>query len=66
MSKIKEIRGLDNKAVVENIKTVRRELFNLKLKKGITGLEKPHGLKSRRKHLARLLTINNEQKRSES
>jgi large subunit ribosomal protein L29 len=59
MLKIAEIKKLDNSAVKQKISELRKELFDLRLQKNTTSVEKPHLLKGLKRDIARLLTVLN-------
>ena len=52
----KEVVKLDKKAIDGKVDSLKRELFNLKMQKATSGLEKPHKIKTLKKNIARLLT----------
>ncbi|GAB4404339.1 MAG: hypothetical protein OHK0056_00430 [Bacteriovoracaceae bacterium] len=55
----KDVQKMDKKAIDGKVDALRREMFNLKMQKATTGLEKPHQLKTLKKNIARLLTAAN-------
>jgi|TARA_Y100000768_G_scaffold369730_1_gene334900 large subunit ribosomal protein L29 len=57
MLKMSEISKLDGEAINQKVSELRRELFNLRLQKNTTNVEKPHLLKSLKRDIARLLTV---------
>ena len=57
MLKVSEIREWDVKSIDAKLADVRKELFNLRIQKGTSGVEKPHLFKTLKKDIARLLTI---------
>jgi len=59
MLKMSEINKLDSTAIVQKVAELRKELFNLKLQKNTTSVEKSHLLTSLKKDIARLLTVLN-------
>lgn len=59
MLKMSEIKKLDSSAIQQKINELRKELFDLKLQKNTTSLEKPHLLTSLKKDVAKLLTVLN-------
>lgn len=59
MLKISEISKLDSDAISQKVGELRKELFDLKLQKSTTNLEKTHSLKTVRRDIARLLTVLN-------
>ena len=66
LPKIAEIRDLSDEEVAEQIIAVKRELFELRLQKATSRLEKTHEVKHKKHRLAQLLTIEGERKRSEA
>ena len=60
MLPIAEVRKMDEKALLEKVATLKKDLFDMKLKKLTSGLEKPHLLKDSKKAIARCLTVLNE------
>ncbi len=55
--KAKEIRDLEDKELLEHIKTVRRDLFGIRFQHATGELENTAGLRSTKRDLARALTI---------
>jgi large subunit ribosomal protein L29 len=53
----KEIRDLSSSEIENKLRDTRAELLNLRLRKNTGQIEKPHLLRSLRKDIARLLTI---------
>lgn len=66
LPKIAEIRDLNDEEVAEQIIAVKRELFELRLQKATSRLEKTHEVKHKKHRLAQLLTIEGERKRAEA
>lgn len=60
MLNMKEISKLDGKAIEAKVSELRRELFDLRLQRSTTSVEKPHKLKEIRRDIARLLTAKNQ------
>lgn len=60
MLKLSEIKTMDKEVISKKIADCRSQLFNLKLQKCTTGLEKSHKLIEVKKDIARLKTILNE------
>ena len=54
--KYAEVKDLDAAAIDTKVSEMRREIFNMKMEKATSGLEKPHKLKVLKKNIARLLT----------
>ena len=57
MLSVSDIKAMDEAAILGKVDEARRELFNLKMDKRTSGLEKPHKLKNLKKDVARLLTV---------
>lgn len=57
--KFEDIKGWDAKQVDAKVSELRKELFNMKMAKSTSGLEKPHFIKIAKKNIARLLTAKN-------
>ncbi|HYF27331.1 MAG TPA: 50S ribosomal protein L29 [Baekduia sp.] len=55
--KAKEIRDLEDKELLEHIKTVRRDLFGIRFQHATGELENTAGLRTSKRDLARALTI---------
>lgn len=64
LPKIAEVRSLSDEEVAEQIIAVKRDLFELRLQKATSRLEKTHEFKHKKHRLAQLLTIEGERKRS--
>lgn len=64
MLKISEINKLDASAINSRVNELRRELFELKLQKNTTSIEKSHLLTELRRDIARLLTVLNNKEAS--
>jgi len=45
------------KALDGKVSDIRRELFNIRMQKTTSGVEKPHRLREAKKDIARLLTV---------
>lgn len=54
--KFTDAKNLDAKAIDQKVQDMRREIFNLKMQKSTSGLEKPHALKVLKKNIAKLMT----------
>jgi large subunit ribosomal protein L29 len=54
--KYAEVKDLDAAAIDTKVSEMKREIFNMKMEKATSGLEKPHNLKVLKKNIARLLT----------
>jgi large subunit ribosomal protein L29 len=59
MLKVSEIRKLDSAAIEQKVTELRRELFNIRLQKNTTSIEKSHLLTTLKRDIARLLTVLN-------
>jgi large subunit ribosomal protein L29 len=59
----KEIRDLSSDEITAKVRSTREELLQLRLRKQTGQVEKTDQLRSLRKDIARLLTIQNEKKR---
>ncbi|MEC4982564.1 MAG: 50S ribosomal protein L29 [Oscillatoria sp. PMC 1068.18] len=64
LPKIEEVRQLSDSELAENIISVKRELFELRLLKGTGRLEKTHQFKHQRHRLAQLLTVETERQKA--
>jgi large subunit ribosomal protein L29 len=59
MLKISEISTLDSKAINQKVSELRRELFDMRLQRSTTNIEKTHLFRENKKDIARLLTVLN-------
>lgn len=59
MLKMNEIKKLDASAINQKISELRKELFDLRLQKNTTNVEKSHLLVTLKRDIARLLTALN-------
>ena len=59
MLKMNEISKLDSSAIQLKVSELRKELFDMKLQKATTNIEKTHMLTQNRRDIARLLTALN-------
>lgn len=66
MKDSKEIRGKEKSEIESMLMGLRREQFNLQMQKGSGQLSRPDRVKSVRREIARVKTILNEIKRTES
>ncbi len=64
--KITDARELSDEQLSEEIFTVKKKLFQLRLQKATRQLEKPHEFRHARHRLAQLLTVEGERKRAET
>lgn len=53
----KELRDLDDKQILEQVKTARREVFGLRFQHATGELANTTGLRSAKRSLARVLTV---------
>ncbi|MGV2828265.1 50S ribosomal protein L29 [Myxosarcina sp. GI1(2024)] len=60
LPKITDARNLSDEELAEEILTVKRELFQLRLEQATRRLEKPHLFKHSKHRLAQLLTVERE------
>lgn len=59
MLKMSEVNKMDTASINAKVNELRKELFELKLQKSTTNVEKPHLLKTIKKDIARLFTAAN-------
>ena len=59
MLKMNEITKLDASAIKQKVSELRRELFDIRLQKSTTSIEKSHLLTTLKRDIARLLTALN-------
>jgi large subunit ribosomal protein L29 len=59
MLKISEISALDGKAINQKVSDLRKELFDMRLQRSTTNIEKTHLFKENKRDIARLLTVLN-------
>lgn len=64
MLKMSELKKLDASAIQQKVSEVRKELFDLKLQRNTTSVEKSHLLTTLRKDVARLQTVLNSKEAS--
>ena len=57
MLKMNEIKDWEDKIIDGKVSDIRRELFNIRMQKTTSGVEKPHRLREAKKDIARLLTV---------
>lgn len=62
MLKYNEVKDFDSKTIAKKVGELKVQLFNLKLQKVTTGLEKNADIKTTKKDIARLLTAKNSKK----
>lgn len=63
LPKISEVRELSDEQLTQEIISVKKQLFQLRLQKATRQLEKPHQFKHFRHRLAQLLTVETERKK---
>ena len=66
LPKISEARELSDEKLAEEIVSLKKRLFQLRLQKATRQLEKPHQFKHARHRLAQLLTVETERKQASS
>ena len=54
--KYSEAKELDGASIDSKVSELRRQIFNMRMEKSTSGLEKPHRLKVLKKNIAKLLT----------
>jgi large subunit ribosomal protein L29 len=54
--KFEEVKGWDAKQIDAKVEEIKTELFNMRMQKVASGVEKPHLLKIGKKNIAKLLT----------
>ena len=57
MLKISELNKLESDVITQKVSELRRELFELRLQKNTTNLDKSHLLTEHKRDIARLLTV---------
>jgi large subunit ribosomal protein L29 len=62
----KNIRSLSAIDIDKKVDELKTQIFNLRIQKFTSGLEKPNELKDMKKTIAKLLTVKNEKKRQEN
>ena len=60
--KARDLREMDNQMLLDKLNALKKQLFEIRLKHGITGADKPHLFKSIKRDIARILTILNERR----
>lgn len=60
--KLQEIKDATNDELTEHERELRKELFNLRFQKVLSGLENPMRIRLVRKEIARVKTVINERK----
>ncbi len=63
LSKIADVRALDGDDIEKQIFSVKRELLELRVKKKLGSLEKPHRFKDLKRKLAQLMTVKTEKEK---
>ena len=54
--KFEEVKSWDAKQINVKVEEIKNELFNMRMQKAASGVEKPHLLKIGKKNIAKLLT----------
>ena len=54
--KYEEVKGWDAKQIDTKVEEIKTDLFNMRMQKAASGVEKPHLLKIGKKNIAKLLT----------
>lgn len=57
MLKISELNKLESDVITQKVSELRKEIFDMKLQKSTTNLEKSHLLTGHKRDIARLLTV---------
>jgi large subunit ribosomal protein L29 len=57
LPKVDEIKELSDQDLIDQITTVKKDLFQLRFQKATRQMDKPHQFKHKRHRLAQLLTI---------
>jgi large subunit ribosomal protein L29 len=57
LPKVDEIKELSDQELIDQITTVKKDLFQLRFQKATRQMDKPHQFKHKRHRLAQLLTI---------
>lgn len=52
-----DIKKMDDKALDRKVAELRLDVFQMKMQKTTSGIEKPHLIKEAKKNIARLLTL---------
>ncbi len=66
LPKIEDARKLSDEELSNEILTVKKQLFNLRLQQATRRLEKPHEFKHAKHKLAQLLTVEGERQRQQN
>ena len=56
MLEMKEIKTWDEKTILNKVKALKKDVFNLKMQLNVSGLDKPHLMCVMRKDIARMET----------
>jgi ribosomal protein L29 len=57
MLEMKEIKTWDERTILNKVKALKKDVFNLKMQLNVSGLDKPHLMYVMRKDVARLETV---------
>ncbi len=60
--KARDLREMDDQMLLDKLNALKKQLFEIRFKHGITGADKPHLFKSIKRDIARILTILNERR----
>ncbi|MCR9205026.1 MAG: 50S ribosomal protein L29 [Halobacteriovoraceae bacterium] len=63
MMKFAEVKDMDVASLDAKVSEIKREIFNLKMEKATSGLEKPHRLRVLKKNIAKLMTAKTAQQK---
>ncbi len=55
--KARDLREMDDQMLRDKLESLKKQLFELRMKHAITGADKPHLFKAIKKDIARILTI---------
>lgn len=58
--KVSDIKNLDAQRIDAKVNELKKQLFDLKMKKATSGIEKPHELSVIKRSIARLKTVRNQ------
>ena len=57
MLKMSEITNWDRQLIESKVSELRGDLFNYRMQKSTSGIEKPHRIREAKRDIARLLTV---------
>ena len=55
--KIKQVRELSSEELIQKVKSIKKELFDLNYQRRLGGVEKPANFRALKRDIARILTI---------